>query len=55
MVMAGRVADQLQSEKRRRKKKEQTTPKILESFIFRGPHGVDERVDEPNSTASAEF
>jgi hypothetical protein len=36
-VTVGGVADQPQTEKKRMKKKEQTTPKILESFILGAP------------------
>jgi hypothetical protein len=47
MVTVGGVTDQLKSEKKRT----QTTPKMLESFIIRGPHSFD----EPISTVPAEF
>jgi hypothetical protein len=47
MVTVGGVADQLKIEDKRT----QTTPKMLESFIIRGPHSID----EPISTALAEF
>ncbi len=46
-VMVGGAADQLAIEKNRT----QTTPKILESFIMKGPHSFD----EPDRTALAEF